>query len=35
MVYHTEYNNHRDQIIGIIWHKRRMLVNDNTMECGI
>ena len=21
--------------IGIIWHKRSMLVNDNTAECGI
>jgi len=35
MVYHTEYSNHLDQIIGIIWYKRSMLVNDNTAECGI
>jgi len=24
-----------DQDIGTIWHKRSMLVNDNTAECGI
>jgi len=35
MVYHTEYSNHLDQSIGIIWHKRSMLVNDDTAECGI
>jgi len=35
MVYHTEYSNHLDQIIGIIWYKRSMLVGDNTAECGI
>jgi len=34
-VYHTENINHLDQNIGIIWHKRSMLVNDNTVECGI
>ena len=31
-VYHTQNNNHLDQNIGTIWHKRRMLVNDNTAE---
>jgi len=31
-VYHTETSNHLDQSIGIIWHKRSMLVNDNTAE---
>jgi len=31
-VYHTHNNNHLDQNTGIIWHKRRMLVNDNTAE---
>jgi len=25
-VYHTQNNNHLDQNIGIIWHKRSMLV---------
>ena len=34
-VYHTQNNNHLDQNIGIIWHKRSMLVNNNTAECGI
>jgi len=34
-VYHTQSNNHLDQNIDIIWHKRSMLVNDNTAECGI
>jgi len=34
-VYHTENSNHLDQNIGISWHKRRMLVSDNTAECGI
>jgi len=29
-VYHTQNNNHLDQNIGIIWRKRRMLVNDNS-----
>ena len=28
-VYHTENSSHREQNIGIIWHKRSMLVNDN------
>jgi len=28
-VYHTENSNILDQDIGIIWHKRSMLVNDN------
>jgi len=32
-VYHTENSNHLEQNIGIIWHKRSMLVNDNTTEC--
>ena len=32
MVYHTENSNHFDQNICIIWHKRSMLVNDNTAE---
>jgi len=27
-------SNHLDQTIGIIWHKRSMLVNDNA-ECGL
>ena len=31
-VYHTENSNHLDQNIGIIWHKRSMLVKDNTAE---
>jgi len=34
-VYHTENSNHLDQNIGIIMHKRSMLVNDNTAECWI
>ena len=34
-LYHTQNNNHLDQNIGIIWHKRSMLVNDITAECGI
>jgi len=34
-VYHTENSIHLDQNIGIIWHKRNMLVNDDTAECGI
>jgi len=28
-VYHTENSNNLDQDIGINWHKRSMLVNDN------
>jgi len=31
-VYHTENSNHLDQNVGIVWHKRSMLVNDNTAE---
>jgi len=34
-VYHTENSNHLDQTIGIIWHKRIMLVNDNTAEYNV
>jgi len=34
-VYHTQNNNHLDQNIGIIWHKRSMLVNDNTAEYNV
>jgi len=34
-VYHTEKNNHLDQTIGIICHKRSMLVNDNTAEYNV
>jgi len=34
-VYHTENSNHLDQTIGIIWHKRSMLVNDNTAEYNV
>jgi len=34
-VYHTENGNHLDQNIGIIWHKRSMLVNDNTAEYNV
>jgi len=34
-VYHTENSNHLDQTIGIIWHKRSMLVNDNTAQCNV
>ena len=34
-VYNTENSNHRDQNIGIIWHKRRMLANDNTAEDNV
>jgi len=35
--YHTQNNNHLDQNIGIIclWHKRSILVNDNTTECNV
>jgi len=31
-VYHTENSNHLEQNIGTIWHKRSMLVYDNTAE---
>jgi len=34
-VYHTQNNNHLDQNIGIIWHKRSMLVNYNTAEYDV
>ena len=34
-VYHTHNNNHLDQNIGIIWCKRRILVNDNTAEYNV
>jgi len=34
-VYQTENSNHLDQNIGIIWHKRSMLVNDNTAKYNI
>jgi len=34
-VYHTENSNHLDQNIGIIGHKRSMLVNDNTVQCNV
>jgi len=34
-VYHPEKNNHLDQNTDIIWHKRSMLVNDNTGECNV
>jgi len=30
-VYHIQNNNHLDQNIGIIWHKRSMLVNDTVI----
>ena len=34
-VYHTQNSNHLDQNIGIICHKRWMLVNDNTAEYNV
>ena len=34
-VYHTENSNHLEQNIGIIWHKRGMLVKDNTAEYNV
>jgi len=34
-VYHTENSSHLGQNIGIIWHKRSVLVNDNTGECNV
>jgi len=34
-VYHTQNNNHLDQNIGTVWHKRSMLVNDNTAEYNV
>jgi len=33
--YHTQNNNHLDQNIGIISHKRSMLVNDNTVDYNV
>jgi len=34
-VYHTKTSNHLGQNIGIIWHNRSMLVNDNNAKCGL
>jgi len=34
-VYHTQNNNYHDQNIGIIWHKRSMLVNGNTAKYNV
>ena len=34
-VYHTQNNNHLDQNIGKIWHKRSILVNDNSVEYNV
>jgi len=34
-VYHTENISHLDQTITIMWHKRSMLVNDNTGEYNV
>jgi len=34
-VYHTGNSNYLDQNIGIIWHKRSMLVNDNSAEYNV
>jgi len=34
-LYHTQNNNHLDQNIGTIWHKRSMLVDDNTAEYNV
>ena len=34
-VYHTQKNNHLDQTINIIWHKRSILVNDNAAEYNV
>jgi len=31
-VYHTENSNHLEQNVGMLWHKRSMIVNDNTAE---
>ena len=33
--YHTQNNNHFDQNIDIIWHKRSMIVNDNNAEYNV
>ena len=34
-IYHTENSNNFDQNIGIIRHKRSMLVNNNTAEKNV
>jgi len=34
-LYHTQNSNHLDQNIGIIWHKRSLLVNDNTVGYNV
>jgi len=34
-VYHTQNSKHLDQTIGIIWHKRSMLLKDNTAEYNV
>jgi len=34
-VYNTKNNNHLDQDIGIIWHKRNILVKDNNAEYNV
>ena len=31
----TQNDNHLDQTMGIIWHKRNMLVSDNTAEYNV
>jgi len=34
-VYHSQNNNHLDQSIGIIWHKRSILGKDNTVKYNV
>jgi len=34
-VYHAQNSNHLDQNIDTTWHKRSMLVNDNTAQCNV
>jgi len=34
-VYHAQNSNQLDQNIDIMWHKRSMLVNDNTEEYNV
>jgi len=34
-VYHTQNCNHLNQNIGIIWHKRSVLVEDNTAQYNV
>jgi len=34
-VHHAKNGNHLDQNICIIWHKRSMLVNDNTAQHNV